>query len=122
MRQILLLLFDAVPDNSADGGLNWGYCDKHHTPLLAIPTASVRADAVAGGAAARTPGALAAAASWMAAATAAVPTDDTNRVMQLRDRDLTEAALVTREAARALVEEQRRQQAEDIVEIWPLRR
>ncbi|OEH75499.1 gins complex [Cyclospora cayetanensis] len=41
--------------------------------------------------------------------------------MQLQHQDIAEAALVSREAARALLQEMQ-QQADDLVEIWPLRR
>ncbi|KAL8450554.1 hypothetical protein Emed_002426 [Eimeria media] len=124
LRQMLLLLFEATPQGGPSGGPQGprlGLGSAQTRPLLAIPGASIRGDAAAVLASADTSGAKAAAGAAVAAAAAAAPNAAQGRVMQLQQRDLTEAALVSREAAKALLQEMQIQ-AEEIVEIWPLRR
>ncbi|KAL8273088.1 hypothetical protein Esti_003009 [Eimeria stiedai] len=124
LRQMLLLLFEATPQGGLSGGPQGprlGLGGAQDPPLLAIPAASIRGDAAAVLASADTAGAKAAAAAAVAAAAAAAPNATQGRVMQLQQRDLSEAALVSREAGKALLQEMQHQ-AEEIVEIWPLRR
>ncbi|XP_026192093.1 uncharacterized protein LOC113147071 [Cyclospora cayetanensis] len=124
LRQLLLLLFEADPQSSRQGsilGNRLGLGTAETPPLLAVPFASIRGDAAAVQAGADTAAAKTAAAAAVAAAAVAAPAASEGRVMQLQHQDIAEAALVSREAARALLQEMQ-QQADDLVEIWPLRR
>ena len=121
---MLLLLFEATPQGGLQGGPlgpRLGLGTTRDPPLLAIPSAAIRGDAASVLAAAETTAAKAAAAAAVAAAASAAPNATQGRVMQLQQRDISEASLVSRGAARALIHEMQ-QQAEDLVEIWPLRR